>query len=202
MGYWFMSLNKFTVLLLVLPLCAFSFAAGGLTHWLAGNAERGGREVYRIAGQVYTERALLDELQATISLHPGIKPGDYAVIQESSSFRAAFLRNRYTGDVLVALAEKQGLLSTPEAEAWLRIALREAVRQLCMARMTGHVSVSSNEVSEFYDAHAAALAHLSFTDALAWVEERLLQQKQQEALLSIVQEAEKTLPAHSSITNF
>ena len=195
-----MSLNKFAVLLFALPLCAFSFVAGGLSPWLAGNA--GGREVYKVAGQAYTEKALLEELTATISLHPGIKPDDHALIQGNSNFRAAFLKSRYNGDVLAALAGKRGLLSTPEAEAWLRIAVREAVRQFCMSRMTGHVSVTSNEVVEFYNANASALAHLSFSDARIWAEERLLQQKQQEALLGIIHEAEKTLPAHYSITNW
>jgi len=200
MGYWFMSLTKTKLILLALPLCAFSFAAGGMAAWLAGESE--GRALYQVARQVYTEKAAEDELLATLSIHPNIKPDERALIQQNSNFRAAFLRSRYNGDILAALAEERGLLSTPEAEAWLRIAVREAIKQFCMSRMTSAVTVTSNEIVEYYDANSSALAHLSFENAIVWAEERLLQERRQEALLGLVHEAERTLPARCYVTNW
>ncbi|MDR2733167.1 MAG: hypothetical protein LBC99_00825 [Spirochaetota bacterium] len=192
--------NKCIIALLALFLAAFSFAAGGLAQYLAGDAK--GREIYKVGAQTYTEQAAEDELAVTISLHPGIKPSERDAIKRNTSFRAAFLRNRYSGDVLAALAEKSGLLSSPEAHAWLRIAAREAVKQLCMTQMASNVTVSSNEIIEYYDANAAALAHLPLSDALTLAEERLLMQKKQEALYERIIEAEDSLPAHLFITNW
>jgi hypothetical protein len=195
-----MYLNKIVIAICAVFLAAFSFAAGGVANFLAGNAH--GRELYKVGSQVYTEQAAEDEFAATIALHPGIKPEERSEIQANSSFRNAFLRSRYNGDVLAVLAEKQGLLNSPEAEAWLRMAAREAVMQLCLMYMVSNVTVSSNEVVAFYDENATALAHLPFENALMLVEEKLLTEKKQEALYERIVEAEASLPARLHITNW
>jgi len=192
--------NKLVIALLAVFLAAFSFAAGGLAQYLAGAAA--GRELYRVGAQVYTERAAEDELAVSIALHPGIKASERDAIKKNSNFRAAFLRSRYSGDVLAVLAEKSGLLSGAEAQAWLRIAAREAIKQLCLAKMTSNITVASNEIIDYYDANAAALAHLPLQDALTLAEERLLMQKKQEALYERIIEAEDALPAHLFMTNW
>jgi hypothetical protein len=195
-----MSLNRLGIAALAIFLAGFSFAAGGLAQYLAGEAR--GRELYKIGAQTYTGQGAEAELDASIALHPGIKPGEKGAIKQNPSFRAAFLRSRYSGDVLAVLAEKNGLLKSPEAQAWMRIAAREAIKMLCMAYMATNVTVASGELEEFYNANAAALAHLPFDDALILTEEKLLGHKKQEALYELIVQAELTLPARLYITNW
>jgi len=179
--------TKARLALLVALCCGFSFAAGGLLPFLAGPA--GGAEVYRIGGQSFQADAVRAEFRAALDLNGEMTPFRRQVMTTNTNFRAAFLQNRYYADVLVADAEARGLLETVEARAWLRLAFREAVKQLYVARRMTNVVVSDAEIETYYNRHATALAQFDFTQARELVRGRIEQQKKILLLGQYIQDA-------------
>ncbi|HPN83299.1 MAG TPA: hypothetical protein PLM00_07890 [Spirochaetota bacterium] len=188
------------MILVVLMACGFSFAAGGLAVWLAG-PEHAGPEMYRIAGRSYGRDAALAEFAVTMKMSSQFSPAQRTRFSTNTAFRNLWLRNRYLSDILAAHAGSSGWLDSAECQAWLRLAVREAVRQYVLVRHLDDVTVSSNEVIRWYDAHARSLQQLPLDEAMVYAGERALLEKRQDALMERTLEYAKKLDAIFKTTN-
>ncbi len=195
-----MSWTKTGLTLLLGAVCGFSFAAGGLTAWLAGPP--GGGEIYRIGKQSFGRDSLAEEFAITLRMSSQFTPGQRARLATNASFRSIWLNNRFLSDVLAANAEASGWLETPACQAWMRLALREAVRQFVLIHHLADVSVSSNETVVWYDAHARSLQHLPFDEAMTLAGERALLEKRQDELVQRTRVQAKKLGAVLLTSNF
>lgn len=195
-----MSWTKTGLVLLLIAACGFSFAVGGMTAWLAGPS--GGEEIYRIGKQSFTKDSLAEEFAITLRMSSQFTPGQRIRLATNMAFRSIWLNNRFLADVLAANAEASGWLETPACQAWMRLAVREAVRQFVLVHHLTDVSVSSNEKIAWYDAHARSLQHLPLDEGLLLAGERVLLEKRQEALVRRTMEQVAKLGAVLVRSNF
>jgi hypothetical protein len=195
-----MSWTKAGFILVLVVVCGFSFAAGGLTVWLAGPP--GGQDVYRIGKTSYGRDGIDEEFDITLRMGSQFTPAQRVRLATNATFRSIWLHNRFLSDVLVADAEKVGWLENPDCRAWMRLAVREAIRQFILVQHLSNVSVTSNEVITWYDAHANSLQQLPFDEALEYARERVMLDKRQAALVVRAQKSAKKLGAVLLQSNF
>lgn len=194
-------LKKWLVLITVVPFLLGAAVQTG--RFLEGLfAEKGNSEtVYSIAGNKFTLRPLVNEMNVALSLaNMGTNIAGLSK-EYRDQFVEKYVLRRSIQDMLVHDAKKSNLFEEKQMKILLKIFIRQAVYSYYQIKMHNNYKVSGKAIEEFYNRHKERLARYPYSQVLAMIKRQLLVKHRQSAMSNFINKISKQYDLKTVMTD-